>query len=151
MLITGGVKIGYGSPFTLTDSAPGLAPGQKCDLKLLRPTVMTTVPLVLDRILKEVHDKLSARTPVSADFFTYIMGYKSYWTQKGYQCNLVNRLVCQKVREQLGSRIEYMIVGGAPLNANTQAVIKAALDVRLVQGMMEKIYFIMIIHICPVQ
>ena len=133
-LSLGGVKIGYASPFTLTDSAPGLAPGQKCDLKLLKPTVMTTVPLVLDRILKEVYDKLTARTPVSADFFTYIMGYKSYWTQKGYECNLVKRLVCEKVREQLGSRIQYMIVGGAPLNAKTQSVIKSALDVTLVQG-----------------
>ena len=98
---------------------------------------MTNVPLVLDRILKKVYDKLTARTPVSADFFTYIMGYKSYWTQKGYECNLVKRLVCEKVREQLGSRIQYMIVGGAPLNAKTQSVIKSALDVTLVQGDLE--------------
>jgi long-chain acyl-CoA synthetase len=95
---------------------------------------MTTVPLVLDRILKEVHEKLNARTPVSVDFFTYIMGYKSKWTQKGYDCGIVNKLVVSKVRQQLGGRLRYMIVGGAPLNAKTQSTIKAALDVTLVQG-----------------
>ena len=95
---------------------------------------MTTVPLVLDRILKEVHDKLNARTPVSVDFFTYIMGYKSLWTQRGYDCGIVNKLVCSKVQEQLGGKLKYMIVGGAPLNAKTQSIIKAALDVTLVQG-----------------
>ncbi|CAG2117963.1 unnamed protein product, partial [Medioppia subpectinata] len=133
-LFYGGVRIGYASPFTLTDSAPGLVKGQKCDIKLLKPTVMTCVPLVLDRIIKEVHDKLNARTPVSVDFFTYIMGYKSKWTQKGYDCHIVNNLVCSKVQQQLGGRLQIMICGGAPLNATTQATIKAALDVILVQG-----------------
>ncbi|XP_054159257.1 long-chain-fatty-acid--CoA ligase 4-like [Oppia nitens] len=133
-LFYGGVRIGYASPFTLTDSAPGLAAGQKCDIKLLKPTAMTTVPLVLDRILKEVHDKLNARTPVSVDFFKYIMSYKAQWVQRGYQCPIVNKLVCNKVQQQLGGRLHIMIVGGAPLNANTQAVIKSALDVILVQG-----------------
>ena len=130
----GGAKLGYASPLTLTNSAPGLDMGQKCDIKLLRPTVMTTVPLVLDRILKEVHEKLNARTTVSVDYFNYIMGYKSKWTQKGYDCGIVNKLVVSKVRQQLGGRLRYMIVGGAPLNAKTQATIKAALDVTLVQG-----------------
>jgi long-chain acyl-CoA synthetase len=95
---------------------------------------MTTVPLVLDRILKEVYDKLNARTPVSGDFFSYIMAYKSKWTQKGYECAIVNKLVCSKVQQQLGGRLKIMIVGGAPLNGTTQATIKAALDVTLVQG-----------------
>jgi long-chain acyl-CoA synthetase len=130
----GGVKIGYGSPFTLTDSAPGLVRGQKCDIKLLRPTCITTVPLVLDRIRKEIRDKLEARTSFSVDIFNYLMAYKTKWTEKGYKCQIVNKLLCSKVKEQMGGRLQYMIVGGAPLNADTQAVIKAALDVTLCQG-----------------
>ncbi|OTF70648.1 hypothetical protein BLA29_009423, partial [Euroglyphus maynei] len=42
-LFLGGVKVGYATPFTLNESAPGLAKGQICDLQLLRPTVMITV------------------------------------------------------------------------------------------------------------
>lgn len=118
----------------MTDSAPGLAAKEKSDIKLLRPTVITAVPLVLDRILKEVNEKLRARTPVSQPVFKFLMAYKSRWTRLGYSCDIVRRLLCSKVQEQLGGALEYMIVGGAPLNANTQATIKSALDVTLIQG-----------------
>ncbi|KAH9425971.1 Long-chain-fatty-acid--CoA ligase 4 [Dermatophagoides pteronyssinus] len=50
----GGVRLGYASPFTLTISAPGLARGQKPDIKLLRLTVICIVPLVWIGMSKEV-------------------------------------------------------------------------------------------------
>ncbi|KAI2808186.1 Long-chain-fatty-acid--CoA ligase 4 [Blomia tropicalis] len=130
----GGVEIGYASPFTLTDSAPGLASDQKCDIKLLKPTVITAVPLVLDRILKEVNEKLRARTPISQPIFKYLMEYKSRWTRRGYKCNIVRRLLCSKVQEQLGGNLSYMVVGGAPLDSQVQATIKSALDLTLIHG-----------------
>lgn len=133
-VISGGVKIGYSTPFTLGDSAPGLARGQQSDIKILHPTIITAVPLVLDRIRNEIYDKLKARTPVSLDIFDYLMSNKIKWTRKGYRTPITNALLCSRVREQLGGRLEYMIVGGAPLNANTQALLKAALDLKLIQG-----------------
>ncbi|CAG2100424.1 unnamed protein product [Medioppia subpectinata] len=63
-LLFGGVRIGYSSPFTLTDTSPGLAKGQLGDARLLQPTSMTAVPLVLDRILKEIYEKLNSRSPI---------------------------------------------------------------------------------------
>ncbi len=94
-LFIGGVKIGFATPFTLNESAPGLAYGTVCDIQLLRPTIMTTVPLVLDRIRKEMYTKLAARTPISTDIFNYLIDYKSYWYQKGIK-NKENKLIyCQ--------------------------------------------------------
>jgi len=43
-------------------------------------------------------------------------------------------LLCPKVREQFGGKLEHMIVGGAPLSPQLQALIKASLNVTLVQG-----------------
>ena len=43
-------------------------------------------------------------------------------------------LLCPKVREQFGGRLEHMIVGGAPLSPQLQALIKASLKVTLIQG-----------------
>jgi len=104
-------------------------------MKLLRPTSMITVPLVLDRMLKEIYDKLKSRTPITAPLFTYLMDYKIYWTTKGYRTPIIDSIFCKKVKEALGGRLEYVIVGGAPLSHRTQALIKAALNVKLSQGM----------------
>ena len=134
LFFLGGVRLGYASPFTLTDSAPGLAPGEISDLKLLKPTIMTAVPLVLERILKEINEKLKARTPVSQQVFRFLTDYKSKWTRLGYKCNIVTRLLCSKIREQFGDELIFMICGGAQLNERTQATIKSALDVTLIQG-----------------
>lgn len=130
----GGVRLGYASPFTLTDTAPGLCHGEKSDIRLLKPTIMITVPLVLERIVKEINNKLRSRTPISLPMFQYLMKYKSFWTKIGFKCNIVNRLLCTKVREQFGGELKYMICGGAPLNANTQSTVRSALDLILIQG-----------------
>ncbi|KAF7495192.1 Long-chain-fatty-acid--CoA ligase 4 [Sarcoptes scabiei] len=133
-LFLGGVKIGYATPFTLNESAPGLADGEICDLKLLKPTVMTTVPLVLDRMQKEIYAKLDRRTPFSRGIFDFLIDYKAFWLQKGYDCPIVNRLLCSKVQEQFGGKLRYMVVGGAPLAPELQKQIKCALNVALIQG-----------------
>ncbi|OTF72234.1 hypothetical protein BLA29_004791, partial [Euroglyphus maynei] len=79
-----GAPLGFANPFTLTDSAPGLAPGTQSDLCLLKPTIMIAVPLVLERMRKEIYAKLEARSPISAPLFNYLMDYKIRWTQKGW-------------------------------------------------------------------
>lgn len=129
-----GAPIGFANPFTLTESAPGLAPGTKSDLRLLQPTIMIAVPLVLERMRKEIYSKLEARSPISSPLFNYLMDYKIKWTQKGYKTPIVNKLLCKKIREQFGGKLYKLILGGAPLSSNLQALIKAALDVKLVQG-----------------
>lgn len=78
-----GAPLGFAHPHTLTESAPGLAKGTSSDLKLLQPTIMIAVPLVLERMRKEIFAKLEARSPISAPLFNYLMDYKIRWTAKG--------------------------------------------------------------------
>lgn len=114
--LLGGCRLGFATPFTLYESAPGLAEGEICDLKLLKPTIMTTVPLVLDRMRKEMYNKLANRTPVSVGLFNYLMDYEIYWTQKGYKCPIVNMVLCNKGRQEFGGHLQHMVCGGAPLS-----------------------------------
>lgn len=100
-LFVGGVRIGYATPFTLNESAPGLAPGQICDLQLLRPTILTAVPLVLDRMQKEIYVKLGQRTPFSKPIFDYLIQYKAHWIQRGKSMQLV--LVAENLNLSLAS------------------------------------------------
>lgn len=52
-----GVPIGYSSPNTLIDSSSKIMKGSKGDASVLRPTCITAVPLILDRICKGITDK----------------------------------------------------------------------------------------------
>src|SRR5699024_8600881 len=92
------------------------------------------VPLVLDRILKEIYRKLSSRSPIAAPVFTYLMDYKIRWKSRGFDTPIINRLLCSRVKDQFGGKLSIMLVGGAPLNERTQAVIQETLDVKMIQG-----------------
>lgn len=70
-----GIKMGYSSPQTLTDQSTAIKSGDKGDLRVLRPSVMTCVPVseiisphlrlnsflqtILDRIYKAVIEKVN--------------------------------------------------------------------------------------------
>lgn len=131
---SGGVKIGYSSPHTLTDQGPAHPPGQVGDLKLLQPTVLIAVPLILDRIVKEIYLKLSQRSKALPDIFTYLMEYKARWFERGYDTPLLNRIVCKRVQEPFGGKLEYVVSGSAPISQKTEKIIRSALNVKMMQG-----------------
>ena len=53
-----GVKVGYGSALTLTDTSNKIKKGTKGDVTALKPTLMTTVPAIIDRIRDAVFKKV---------------------------------------------------------------------------------------------
>ena len=53
-----GISIGYSTPQTITDNATAVKKGQKGDLRVLKPTIMASVPIVLERLSKTVYEKL---------------------------------------------------------------------------------------------
>ena len=73
-LFLDGAKIGFASPFTLTNSSPAHVPGQLGDLRLLKPNTMIVVPLVLERFQKEIYAKLNRQGSLAAPLFTYFLG-----------------------------------------------------------------------------
>ncbi|KAI7695621.1 hypothetical protein SSS_04687 [Sarcoptes scabiei] len=130
----GGLTIGYSSPNTLTDSSPGNVEGQAGDLRILKPTVLVSVPLILDRIVKEIYLKLQSRSPILPPLFNYLIDYKIRWTERGFTTPILNRIICRRVQEQFGGNLEFIICGGAPLNPKTERIIRAALNVKLMTG-----------------
>ncbi|XP_017495100.1 PREDICTED: long-chain-fatty-acid--CoA ligase 4-like, partial [Rhagoletis zephyria] len=127
-------KIAFCSPFTLLDSSPAHIPGQVGDLRLIAPEFLVAVPLMLERIIKEIYRKLNERSSISAPVFTYLMDYKIRWTARGFDTPIINRLVCKKINDQFGGRLRLIGVSSAPLNEKTQALAQAAMGVKVVQA-----------------
>ena len=129
-----GVPIGYSSPNTMTNLSTAIKEGQLGDAVLLRPTIMCTVPLILDRIYKNISEGVNKKGKVFAKVFNVCYNYKLWWNMRGLHTPVLERLIFKKLRQILGGRVDMMIVGGAPLAPKTQEFVRTCLDARLVQG-----------------
>ncbi|XWS15129.1 hypothetical protein CRYUN_Cryun35bG0067400 [Craigia yunnanensis] len=135
----GGV-IGYGTPLTLTDTSSKIKVGTKGDATVLSPTVMATVPAILDRVRDGVRKKVDAKGGLSKKLFDLAYSRRlsaingSWFGAWGLEKFLWDFLVFKKVRAILGGRIRFLLSGGAPLSADTQRFINICLGAPIGQG-----------------
>jgi len=129
-----GVPVGYSSPNTMTDMSTKVKRGEKGDASVLKPTMMCVVPLILDRIYKNIIDSVNKRGTSFQKVFEFCYRYKLYWTRSGKTTPIVDRIVFNKIKALLGGRMRFAITGGAPLSPETHDFIRVCLGLTLVQG-----------------
>lgn len=118
--VTHGVRIGFSSPTTLSDQSTRIKKGSKGDVSVLRPTLMTTVPVIMDRLYKAVWDKVNEGGKFQKALFNFAFEYKKKNFDAGFDTPMINKFVFKKVRALLGGRVRMMLSGGAPLSEDTQ-------------------------------
>ena len=94
-----GIPIGYSSPLTMTDKSSKIKRGGKGDASVLQPTMITCVPLMLDRIYKAIQDKFESGPSLVKMLFNLSIEYKIKWFQRGYNTPIINRY-CLLTRKQ---------------------------------------------------
>ncbi|XP_031629734.1 long-chain-fatty-acid--CoA ligase 4 isoform X1 [Contarinia nasturtii] len=129
-----GVPIGYSTPTTLIDTSSKIKRGCRGDASVLKPTCMTTVPLILDRISKGINDKVNGQAPLQKAIFKFAYDYKKIWTQRGYETPILDKLIFKKISKLMGGKVRVMLAGGAPLSPDTHEQIKLCLCTDVVQG-----------------
>ncbi|KAH8386859.1 hypothetical protein KR093_003075 [Drosophila rubida] len=129
-----GISIGYSTPLTLIDTSSKIMRGCKGDASVLKPTCMTAVPLILDRIIKGINDQVSTRSTFQKLMFELLYEYKIKWVHRGFQTPLVDKLLFKKVAKMIGGRVRLILSGGAPLSAETHEQVKNCLCLDLIQG-----------------
>ncbi|XP_057486728.1 long chain acyl-CoA synthetase 9, chloroplastic-like [Actinidia eriantha] len=136
-----GCSIGYGSPLTLTDTSNKIKRGTKGDASMLKPTLMTAVPAILDRVRDGVLKRLvDATGGISKKLFHMAYSRRlssingSWFGAWGLERLLWNFLVFRKVRAILGGHIRFVLSGGAPLSGDTQRFINICLGAPIGQG-----------------
>ncbi|URE33690.1 AMP-binding enzyme [Musa troglodytarum] len=115
VMVAAGIAIGYGSPLTLTDTSNKIKKGTKGDASVLRPTLMTAVPAILDRVRDGVWKKVGAKGGLSKKLFDVAYGRRN-------------------VRAVLGGHVRFLLSGGAPLSGDTQRFINICLGAPIGQG-----------------
>jgi long-chain acyl-CoA synthetase len=133
MAMMAGAAVGYARSIALLAD----------DLKIIRPTVLASVPRIYERIYNAIHAKLEEGPPlrhklftltvdVGWDRFEYQQG-RGAWTPKLLLWPLLKHLVADKVMDRLGGRMRLSVSGGAALPPKVSRLF-IALGLPLVQG-----------------
>jgi len=86
-----GIPIGYSTPLTMTDKSTKIKRGCKGDASVLQPTMITSVPLMLDRIYKAIQDKFETGPSILKMIFDVAIQYKIRWYDRGYSTPIIDR------------------------------------------------------------
>ncbi|XP_047665046.1 long-chain-fatty-acid--CoA ligase 4b [Tachysurus fulvidraco] len=120
-----GCRIGYSSPHTLSDDSSKVKRGCKGDCTVLKPTLITAVPEIMDRIYKNVMNKVAEMSTFQRMLFNMAYKYKIQQLEHGADTPICNMLVFKRVSMLLGGCVRLMLSGGAPLSPDTHCFIKA--------------------------
>lgn len=116
-MIINGVRIGYSSPVTITDQSTAVKRGQKGDLTTLRPTIMTAVPAILERLTKAIKLRVDEGSPIKYSLFNKAYEIKFKKLKNGKTSTLLDKIVFSKIKTAiLGDRLSFIACGGAILN-----------------------------------
>ncbi|KAJ2515234.1 long-chain fatty acid-CoA ligase [Coemansia sp. RSA 1939] len=122
--IYSGLRVGYGTPRTLTDESVRECKG---DIKELRPAVMMGVPQVWNTIRAGMLKQVDKSSWLVRKLFYGAVELKNTLRGHNLPHNFMDNIVFKKTREATGGSLKFVITGGAPINHNVQRLINAAL------------------------
>ncbi|KAJ3051855.1 long-chain fatty acid-CoA ligase, partial [Rhizophlyctis rosea] len=117
-----GMKIGYGNPRTLSDLSVRNCRG---DLTECRPSIMTGVPAVWETIRKGVYSKLKEKGPAAKTIFESALAAKWQLMKMGLPSSFIDPIFKQ-IKANTGGRLRYVLSGGAPISPETQQFLTTA-------------------------
>lgn len=112
-----GVTLGYASVRTLTDASVRNCKG---DIKEFRPTLMTGVPQVWESIRKGILAKIGEASPKAQKIFHKAFATKAWLLERHLPTGFIDKVVFNKIKEQVGGRLRFALSGGAPVSIETQ-------------------------------
>uniref|UniRef100_A0A804NYI4 4-coumarate--CoA ligase n=1 Tax=Zea mays TaxID=4577 RepID=A0A804NYI4_MAIZE len=140
VMLASGSAIGYGSALTMTDTSNKIKKGTKGDVSVLNPTLMISVPAILDRIRDAVFKKVGEKGGLTKKLFDF--SYKrniaaiegSWFGSWAPERMLWDHIIYKPIRAMLGGRLRFVLCGGAPLSSDTQRFMNICLGVPVGQG-----------------
>ena len=106
------------------------------DMQICKPTIMTSVPRVFQRIHTEIMKNLSKQSKLTQNLFHMALNKKiKDFKETGILTNpLLDSLIFKKVRNVLGGRMRFMLVGSAPMDPELMNFLQCSLSCKIVEG-----------------
>ena len=106
------------------------------DAKIIRPTIMTAVPRIFTRVYEGIQKELSKESKITQAIFNKAIDIKiKDLKENGILTNpLLDKLIFQKIRDILGGRMRFMLVGSAPMDPYLTNFLQCAFSCKIVEG-----------------
>lgn len=140
VMLASGSAIGYGSALTMTDTSNKIKKGTKGDVSVLNPTLLISVPAILDRIRDAVFKKVGEKGGLTKKLFDFaynrnLAAIEGSWFGSWAPERMVwDNIIFKPIRAMLGGRVRFVLCGGAPLSSDTQRFMNICLGVPVGQG-----------------
>ena len=132
-----GMRVGYGSPHTLTPTGVKIKEGTcKGDAQVCQPTLLVMAPAILDKVFVGLQNKMKAAKPVVQKLFAAgIKAGEANFDSGGVGAPFAyNAVVFKKVQALLGGKLKCVITGSAPLAPGIQKFAQTAFNCPVRQG-----------------
>ncbi len=119
-----GMKSGFfsGSPLLLFE-----------DIAALRPTMLLSVPRILNRIYSKVYEEVGKKSKMSQWMFNKGVAAKDHYlmTQCAFNHSFYDSIVFKNVRAKFGGRLRILVTGSAPISVEIMTFYKVALSIHV--------------------
>ncbi|XP_037795001.1 long-chain-fatty-acid--CoA ligase 3-like [Penaeus monodon] len=103
----------YGSPKTLTNNSPKIMPGTLGDAQVAKPTYINAVPLVLDRIVDGVMERVKEKSNFMQNIFAKALAKKESQETSAFVKKLIDLMVFrQAIPGEKFSWVDLNVVNG---------------------------------------
>lgn len=139
IVLNGGIAVGYSSPQTITDASTGIIKGEMGDLRVLNPSIMHSVPAVLERLSKAVKIKIAMKGNFFMTLFDIAYKKKLYNLKNGRQSKLLDKILFSKISTMvIGRNLRFLMCAGALLSEEVHEFVQVCLcPVRQAYGLTE--------------
>ena len=86
------------------------------DMQILKPTHLSAVPRVINRIYDNVMSKLNSSSKLKQGVFWGCWYWKRFWLRHGSTTPMADKIVFNAINAQIGGEIKQFIVGGAAMD-----------------------------------
>ncbi|KAK3856480.1 hypothetical protein Pcinc_037207 [Petrolisthes cinctipes] len=126
-----GATIYYSSPFTLTNNSTKVKSGCVGDSRKAKPTFFVSVPLLLERIIKGVLQKVETQGLIKSSMFKGALKISQHIPALSW---FMDRIVFRRVQEEFGGHLRIIAVGGAPISVNVLRDMRTIFNITIQVG-----------------
>ncbi|VDL62789.1 unnamed protein product [Nippostrongylus brasiliensis] len=106
------------------------------DIKILKPTILSLVPRLLNKFHDHVHTEISKKNIIARKLFEHAKEVKLKMLRSGVQRydTIWDKLVFSKIHNQFGGRLRMLTTGGAPVIPAVMEFTRIAYGCPLMEG-----------------